>query len=357
MKLYLALRYAFSISAGHRSRVIRIILTSALSLTVMAIVLSVMTYLQSSRFDAIRSVRSFDIVVDGEYESELEELFPDKVIFQYGEGEALTKESAYLVRYIPDNYDGSIEYLGGNGSELSVPYSYYRDSMDSPSASIVMLKEASSGRVVPKTMEYRISGIYRTPLGYEFDDTMLFLPYSEADDSVVKKTAIKDAGDEEAELLRSLGYSLSTWKESEVSLYSAFMIENVMMYIVLSLLFVIIAVSAKQSVRIFYRSKRKERAELFILGMERKSIDNVFLLSFMIITLIAIMIAIALTSIVLPIAEALSPMLLQIRTDLAFPIAGFAFFSLFLIAITLVFSIYERYKDRGRDLLEVIHER
>lgn len=354
--MMLAFRYAFSKTAGHRARVIRIMLTSAFSLTVMAIVLSVMTYLQSARFDSIRDVRSFDCIVDGEYKSELEELFPEHTVFQYAEGEALAGNRAFLVRYIDSDYNGGIDYLAGDGSVLSIPYSFYIEDK-SPEKTIVMLREGSSGRVVPQSEEFWVSGIYRTALGYEFDDTMLFLPYSEADSASDYKTAIKGASDGDAELLKGLGYNVTTWKESESSLYSAFMIENAMMYVVLSLLFVIIAVSAKQSVRIFYRGKRKERFELYILGMDRKRVQNIFLSSFAIVTALSILLAIVLIVLLLPVTEKLSYYVIGMQTVLSFPITGFVFFSLFLVVVTLAFTLYERYKDKKIDFLEVIHER
>ena len=62
------------------------------------------------------------------------------------------------------------------------------------------------------------------------------------------------------------------WKEAESSLYAAFLVEKTMMYGVLSLLFIIIMVSMKQSVRIFVSSRRKESAELEILGLSGKRV-------------------------------------------------------------------------------------
>ena len=194
-------------------------------------------------------------------------------------------------------------------------------------------------------------------LGFEFDDTMLFLPLSEADGAVEFKTAIKGISDEDVALLDGNGYDVVTWKESESSLYSAFMIESVMMYVVLSLLFIIIGVSTKQSVRIFYKGKRKERFELFILGLRIKSVENIFMASFLIVTVLAILLSCVLTLIALPLFEIASPSLLRVEVELSFPLLGFAFFSLILLLFTICFSFYERHKDRCLDLLEVVHER
>ncbi len=356
MKWFLALRYAFSSSSGHRSRVVRIMLTSAFSLTVVAIVLSVMSYLQASRFDAIRDVRSFDAVVSGSFENEIEALLPGLDAFVYAEGEALSGDRAFLVRYISSDYDGGIRYLFGDSSSLLIPYSLYLED-GFQEQSIVMLREASSGRVVPRTATYGVSGVYSTMLGFEFDDTMLFLPLSEADGAVEFKTAIKGISDEDVSLLDGNGYDVVTWKESESSLYSAFMIESVMMYVVLSLLFIIIGVSTKQSVRIFYKGKRKERFELFILGLRTKSVENIFMASFLIVTVLAILLSCVLTLIALPLFEIASPSLLRVEVELSFPFLGFAFFSLILLLFTICFSFYERHKDRCLDLLEVVHER
>ena len=130
-----------------------------------------------------------------------------------------------------------------------------------------------------------------------------------------------------------------------------------MMYVVLSLLFVIIAVSSKQSVRLFYRGKRKERFELYILGMERRRVQNIFLMSFAMVTALSILLAAVLIIILLPITERLTVYAIGIVTELAFPVGGFIAFSLFLILVTLLFTLYERFNDRKIDFLEVIHER
>ena len=66
-----------------------------------------------------------------------------------------------------------------------------------------------------------------------------------------------------------------------------------------------------------------------------------------------------LTSIIilLPITERLTVYAIGIVTELAFPVGGFIAFSLFLILVTLLFTLYERFNDRKIDFLEVIHER
>ena len=347
------LRYAFSKSGGHRLRVIRIINTLALSLAILSSVLSIMDFLQKSRFDDIRAVRSFDFVISGDHKDEMKALYPSHSVFLYAEGEALIDGNAYLLRYIDEDYDGALRYLRGDGSSLSIPYALYRKERKSE-YSITMLKKGRSGVRLPKSTDYHASGIYSTPLGSEFDSSMLFLPLSEYDGSSLY-TAIKGIDESEKGKLSDSGYNVRTWKESEDSLYSAFIIEKAMMYSVISLLFIIIAVSEKQSVRIFFSAKEKERAELCVLGVSQMKVGVIFILSFMIIVVISICAALVLSYALLPVLEfAISPFIYG-EINLKMPIAGFSVFASASLLFTFLFSLREVILDRKKDLMEVIH--
>ena len=344
----LILRYSFSISNGHRARVIRIIITLTLSLLALSSVLAVMNYLQHSRFDDIRRVKSFDVVVSGDKKEELKALFPECSVFLYGEGEALIDGSAYLVRYIDDDYDGELRFLRGDSSSLLIPYYLYRD-YRKESYNVTMIQKGKSGRRVPKSSEMSISGIYSTPLGREFDSAYVFMPLSIFDGDV--KTAIK--GNPDLALLD--GYEYKTWKDSESSLYSAFLIEKTMMYSVMSLLFIIIGVSAKQSVRIFYKSKEKERAELIVLGLERRCVNAIFSLSFILITAISILLALLLSYLMMPLLSAVITSMIASKATLSIPYSGFFIFSLLSLIMAFIFTLSEMRRDKKRELLEVIH--
>lgn len=354
MILFLSSRYAFPRSRALRSRSIRIMLTVTLSLVVVTVVMAVMNYLQSSRFDAIRDVRSFDCTVEGDYAGEIRELLPSSVVFTYGEGEALSESGSYLVRYIDSTYEGGLSLYYGDSSSLVVPYSFYRQN-GLKDISLSMLR---SGRAVTtlKSIDYTISGIYYTELGSEFDDTMLFLPLSDADENVTMKTAVRGAGEKEIELLKEKGYSVTRWQEAESSLYGAFLVEKTLMYAVLSLLFVIIAVSIKSSAALFSRSREKEMAELEILGLGKRRTNGAALLSFLIVILLGIVLALILGEAVLYALETFSQnSSLIITMTLSLPKAGFTFFSLFMIAVTFIFVSIENRKRGKRELYEVIH--
>ncbi len=354
MMLRLSMRYAFPRSKALRSRSLRIVLTVMLSLVVVTVVISVMDFLQGSRFDSIRDVRSFDCTVDGDRSAEIQSLLPSATVFTYGEGEAITQSGSYLVRYIDSSYDGGLKFYIGDALSLAVPYTFYRTS----GWGTVTLSMLKSGKKVTalKNTDYEISGIYYTELGSEFDDTMLFLPLSEADENVTLKTAVKGADDEDIALLEAAGYAVTSWQDAESSLYGAFLVEKALMYAVLSLLFVIIAVSMKSSVALFSRSREKEMAELEILGLGKRRTGLVVLFSFLIVIVIGVALALVFGILALRGIEAYSLSSDRIVTmTLDLPLGGFLFFSFFMFVMTVIFTFRENAKRNRRELYEVIH--
>ncbi len=354
MMLFLSLRYAFPHSKALKSRSIRIMLTVALSLVVTVVVISIMNYLQSTRFVSIRAVRSFDYVVDGDYEEEIKTLLPESSVFVYGEGEAITATGSYLVRYIDSTYRGGVEYYIGDASNLAVPFSFYlKNGFEDVTLSTL---KSGSRLTTLKSESYEISGIYTTSLGSEFDDTMLFLPLSDADENVVMKTAVKNITEKDAALLKEKGYILTSWKEAESSLYGAFLVEKTLMYGVLSLLFIIIAVSMKSSVVLFFSVRMKEMTELEILGLEKKRIRALSMLSFSIVTASGIVLGYILSLIVLKILEYVSENSSRILSlSLSLPYGGFLFFSLFMVLTTVLFTLHESRRRERKEISEVLY--
>ena len=356
MIMKLSLRYAFPSKPSLRSRSIRIVMAVSVSLAVVIVVISIMNFLQDSRFKDIRDVRSFDVVIDGDYKEELTQLLPStSSVFIYGEGEALTQNGSFLVRYIDSSYSGGLHYYYGDSSSLVIPFSLYIESGGNEIA-LSMLKKGNRVTAL-KTISYIPSGVYYTNLGSEFDETMLFLPLKEADENVRIKTAIKGIDNKTLKLLYEKGYEITTWKEREESLYGAFLIEKTLMYVVLSLLFIIIAVSTKSSVALFFLSRRKELAELTILGLEKKKVDRVAYLSFLIVIFVGVFSSLLLGYAINLILESYSLNSPNMMTlELSLPVGGYLFFSLFLVFFTLIFVFMENRKREKTELIEVIHE-
>ena len=352
MIAFLSFRYSFSRSSNHRSRALRIAIAASLSLAVLMVTISVMEYLQGGRFDRIRDVSSFDITLDGDHQSEMHRRYPDADVFVYGEGEALGNGNAFLVRYIGDDYHGGVNVAIGDRSGLLAPYSLLRSG---DTISLTMLRELESGRTLPVTEDFRVTGAFSTSLGSSFDSSMLFLPLSEMPEGVKLYTAIKGVDDDAIISLRSEGFGGKTWKEKEAGLYSAFIAEKTMMYIVLSLLFVIILVSCRQSVSIFFKSRETELAELVVLGLGRKRSEAVFTFSFLIIMAAGILLGLLLSLLFIPAGEEFMMAVLHTPgAELSIPFRSFAGFSAFLIFFTVVFSLREEKKLSMRDIVEVM---
>ena len=351
---YLALRYSFSSSSHHRQRAVRIALSVALSLAVLMVTVSVMDYLQSGRFERIRSVRSFDITLDGGYTGEMRERYPEASVFAYGETEALLNGRAYTVRFIGSGYDGGMRIVSGSADGLIVPLSLYI--MGDDTAALTMLIEGRSGRMLPAEISYSVSGAFSTELGSAADSSYLFLPYEMMPEGIPVYTAIKGVSSSEMEHLRSEGFSGESWKEKESGLYSALLAEKVLMHAVLSLLFVIILVSAASGVRFFFQSRAGEIAELMVLGLGRYAAAAVFTLSFMIMILAGVGAGLLLSVLFIPLGRDFIMRLTGEEAALVLPLHTFIYFSLFLLAVTGFLAARSGWRIWHREAMEVLSE-
>ena len=349
MILRLALRYSFSSSGRHRRSSLRIMVSTVLSVAVLLSVISIMEYMQLSRLDAIRSVRSFDAVIAGDEREAMKELFPSASVFLYAEEDALSSGKALTVRFIDGEYDGGI-HVRGSSSGLIVPYT-------EPSAeiSLMMMGRGQSGVVMPVERRYVPTGAFYSDMGYEFDSTHMFLPLSLRGEAELM-TAVKGIDDADFAYLRDKGYDAVSWKESESALYSALLIEKVMMYLVLSLLFIVILVSERSSVRCFYVTKRREAAGLELLGMRRSHISVAFILSFLFVIGLGILSGLILSLLLIPLSEMAVAYLGFRDASLSFPMPTFIGISSILLLLALLIVMLERRRDCHEDIQEVLRD-
>ena len=147
-------RYSFSKYNRHRSSSLKIAFSFALSLAVLMITLSVMQMLQTSRFDNLRAIRSFDITVKDASVGEIRALYPDCSVFAYKESYALIDGNAFLIRYVDESYDGNINILAGDLSSMMVSYSSFLSFKSDEVGFSTLLK--SGGRSVPINRNIRI---------------------------------------------------------------------------------------------------------------------------------------------------------------------------------------------------------
>lgn len=351
MIVYLSLRYSFSRTAHHRMRALRIALATALSLAVLMVTVSVMDHLQQGRFERIRDVSSFDIVLDGDVADEMRARYPKASVFVYGEGSAVGDGSVYRIRYIGPDYDGGLE-LEGSLEGIAASYSAYARS--DGTMTIASMQRGRSGAMLPKSVEYPLTGAFHTVLGRSFDSSTLFMSLDPSDGSVPLYTAIKGIDGDDIKILREEGYSGRSWKESEAGLYSAFAAERIMMHVVLSLLFLIIIVSTKQSVKSFFSARIGERAELIVLGLGRRRTGAAFMLSFLIIISCGIVLGLMLSWLFIPLGELFVKNLTGTGADLEIPYRSFIFFSLALLSITALLSAAEERRMDRIDAAKVL---
>ncbi len=274
---YLAFRYSFSKNNRHRAKAIKIALGMLLSTLALLVTLSVMDYLQNARFTALKSVKSFPIVV--ETEDTLDNAFI------YKEMPALLTNSdglsqAVVVRFIDDSYQGG---LPNNFAEVLkkgalVGTSYYGKLLNN-GAKLSYLDEGQVARRTLRSTELTVAGYYRTLLGSSFDSNYIFLPLSEAPEYLKTKVAILSEDAEYVKALREKGYKVTTWQESEATLYDAMMLERVLMIFIISFLFLIILVQTNTNARLFIEAKKGEIVTLWTLGLSKRKCSLSFALS------------------------------------------------------------------------------
>ena len=246
----LVFRYLLSHSNRHRSRTLRIIIGLAVSTLLMSVTLSVMEYLQSSRFDEVRRVQSFPVIVETSSLEEARALldaYPEVPGFIYKEDIALMETGVQggegvSVRYIDSGYKG---YLL-TSRQGAVP---------------------TYGIMLP----FRTHGTSYADVT-DFDASHVFLPLSQAPDGLPWICAFMCEEGQEEVLVASIeesGLDAVPWWEAESALHGAMMLEEAVMTALLSTLYIIVSVQVVQSALMLSRTKRRESVTLYLLGMER----------------------------------------------------------------------------------------
>lgn len=274
---YLAFRYSFSPNNRHRAKAIKIALGMLLSTLALLVTLSVMDFLQNSRFVALKTVKSFPIVVETEERLE-------NASFTYKEMPALLTSSsgvsqAVMVRFIDESYNGGLPNNFESSLEQGalVGLAYFNKLKGG--AKLSYLDEGKVARRTLRATELKVSGYYRTLLGSSFDSNYIFLPISSAPEYLKTKVAILEDDAALVKELRAKGYKVTSWQESEATLYDAMMLERLLMIFIISFLFLIILVQTNTNARLFIEAKKGEIVTLWTLGLSRRKCALAFALS------------------------------------------------------------------------------
>lgn len=349
----LAFRYSFSRMNRHFWRSVRIAFSLAFSTAAMMVVLSVMDYLQEERLSAIKDVKSFELVVRGASCEDVASLYPSCTVFPYSERMALVDGHAMNIRYVdPQSYDGGLELLAGDFSQAVIPYRLYLengfDDIDVSTIAGGTLRDLEN-------RTYGVSGVYSTRLGSSFDPYHVFLPSSYAGEGGLDLVAIK--GSDDAGPLEKGGYDHTSWKESESTLYSAFMLERFMMVFVLSFLFLIVFFQIRQETRVFLEAKRKERVELYVMGLGGAAVGLAFVLSFAILVAFALLSGLAVSVVLLEVFSSSLSSLVMSHVSFSLSWSSFAVISFVMLFLSALSCAVGLYRERSLSPLEVLDGR
>jgi lipoprotein-releasing system permease protein len=148
---------------------------------------------------------------------------------------------------------------------------------------------ASTGQLIPFTMEFQITGIFRTGM-YEYDDNYVFIALDAARELARLGDAVtgleirtedrwmaKEVG-ESLEQRLSHPYRAVDWQEQNSSLFQALKLEKLGMGVILGLIILVAAFNIVSNLTMVVADKTREIGILKAMGMRSASIKRVFFL-------------------------------------------------------------------------------
>ncbi|HKL60189.1 MAG TPA: FtsX-like permease family protein [Sphaerochaeta sp.] len=308
MLVFLAKRYAFSSENRHKGTSVRIALGLALCLFAITMVLSFMQALQKNQFEDIRTFESFDV------QAPLSSTDLDKGAALVRELESLPLvEHAFLFAEIPvliQGRDGSslagrIRAIESKGpfteglnlyrgellkeGELTASYLHLGAMPLGETIEVTLLKKGRQATVIPSQRRLKVGGVYYTSM-YDFDSSTYLtdLPtlYSLNGDAPLSVGIYSQATSEAvAKEIRENFSDLDpiTWKEANASLYGAMQLEQSMMTLMLLLMVAVIVIHIRNSSRRLLLAKQREIAMLRSMGLQKRQVQQVFVLQALIV--------------------------------------------------------------------------
>lgn len=155
---------------------------------------------------------------------------------------------------------------------------------------------ASTGSVIPLTMEFQVTGIFQTGM-YEYDDNYVFVAIDAARELArlgeavtgieVKTTNRWVASEVGAALEQELGYPYRAvdWQEQNSSLFQALKLEKLGMGVILGLIILVAAFNIVSNLTMVVADKTREIGILKAMGMRSVSIKRIFFLQGLVIGL------------------------------------------------------------------------
>jgi lipoprotein-releasing system permease protein len=153
---------------------------------------------------------------------------------------------------------------------------------------------ASTGQVIPHTMEFEVTGLFKTGM-YEYDDNYVFVALEAAQEVArlggavtgleVRTTDRWVASEVGVRLEQALGlpYRAVDWQEQNSSLFQALKLEKLGMGVILGLIILVAAFNIVSNLTMVVADKTREIGILKAMGMRARSIRRVFFLQGLII--------------------------------------------------------------------------
>ena len=148
---------------------------------------------------------------------------------------------------------------------------------------------ASTGQVIPNTMEFQVTGLFQTGM-YEYDDNYVFVALDAARELARMGDAItgievrttnrwvaKEVGDTLEQRL-SYPYRAVDWQEQNSSLFQALKLEKLGMGVILGLIILVAAFNIVSNLTMVVADKTREIGILKAMGMRSGSIARIFFL-------------------------------------------------------------------------------
>ncbi len=294
-----ALKFAFSKRNAQRTTSLMILFGIAVSMMAILIIGTVVDALQSRQTDSLRAIESFDLIVESSLsEEELKKIPGITSCYEFAETFGVlpndSSNSALRIRALDfDSYFKDSRLL----NELNYSYFSQQSICFIPSVNIysslflsrnenvefTFLKKGKTATLVPFKAKFSIDGIYSCSDSV-FGESTCFMDiqmYKQimGDTNLKKGVFISDTIKNVSNKIfeKDSNAKITSWQEYNKAVYSALLLEKVLIYIFLAFMFIILCTNLKNSTSRLIENRKKDGAILRAVGFTLKDLINIFM--------------------------------------------------------------------------------
>jgi len=322
-------RYAFSKSNNHRSASITIMIGIAIGTIALLLMAGLLGVLQFDVLDAMRTIESFhlQLTVDASSSKDPQQIVAliksfDEVthVYPYADAQLIVQlernnrsqtarlryvDPAYLqeenpfttnARLLAGTYPESLEIAMGSHLAASI------DAHLGDQLRITYLGEGQSAVLSAAVQTVTVAGLFATDVD-QFNRTTVLTTSSQIGLRIGSKRLVygiyvsPKALGHTAKLAKDLqqsipGSTVISWQEANRALYSALLLEKMLMYLFLLFMFIILGVHMKHASLRLLQAKKRELAILRALGMSKKSLYVITIGQNMVVTVLGLLLGV-----------------------------------------------------------------